>query len=161
MAPLIADAKRMLTGAEQSQKILDIYKQFNVSPMSGLKGSVALMVQLPVLIAVFNVTSESALFYGAGFLWVDDLSLPDRLITIGYALPVLGAGVNLLPLLLGGLGWYAARSMDSATPSGLWLHALITVLFYSFAAAIVLYWLSINLIQVFESRVLPAAERQR
>ena len=51
--------------------------------------------------------------------------------------------------------------MDSATPSGLWLHALITVLFYSFAAAIVLYWLSINLIQVFESRVLPAAERQR
>ena len=161
MAPLIADAKRTLKGAEQSQKILDTYKQFNVSPMSGLKGSVALMVQLPVLIAVFNVTSESALFYGAGFLWVDDLSLPDRLITIGYALPVLGAGVNLLPLFLGGLGWYAARSMDSATPSGLWLHALITVLFYSFAAAIVLYWLSINLIQVFESRVLPAAERQR
>jgi len=161
MAPLIADAKRTLKGAEQSQKILDTYKQFNVSPMSGLKGSVALMVQLPVLIAVFNVTSESALFSGAGFLWVDDLSLPDRLITIGYALPVLGAGVNLLPLLLGGLGWYASRSMDSATPSGLWLHALITVLFYSFAAAIVLYWLSINLIQVFESRVLPAAERQR
>lgn len=153
MAPYIAEAKETYKGAQQSERIVAIYKQFRITPLSGFKGSVGLLLQLPVLIAVFNVTTESALFKGETLLWINDLSMPDRLLDLGHSLPVLGSGFNLLPLLLGGVGWYSARMQGSANSGGLWLHAIITVLFYSFASALVLYWLTVNVLQAIEAKI--------
>ena len=64
IAPEIADIKSRLKGGDQSEAILELYQSRGVNPLSGLKGSVGLFVQIPILIAMFNVASDSALFSG-------------------------------------------------------------------------------------------------
>src|SRR5690606_6219870 len=53
MKPKIASVRARYKGAEQSERILGIYKENGVSPFSGLKGSAGLFLQIPFLLAVF------------------------------------------------------------------------------------------------------------
>ena len=153
MKPALDKLNATYKGAEKSQKTVELYKQHDLKPLSGLKGSAPLLIQLPILIAVFNVTTESSLFQNVGFLWISDISLPDRIASLPFSIPVLGSGVNLFPLLLGAVGWWAGRGDAANNQSGLILHGTITVLCYSFAAAVLIYWVTTNLLQHLEKRM--------
>lgn len=150
----LGEIKSQYTGVERSEETVKAYQEFGISPVSGLKGTLPLLVQLPILIAIFNVSTESSLFANTEFLWASSLALPDRLVDLGIELPILGSALNVFPLMLGVAGWWASRSEDQKLSSGLLLHLLITILCYSFSAAVVLYWLFINLLQVVERRLL-------
>lgn len=155
MQPQIDHARAHYKGAEQSERILAIYKENGISPFSGLKGSVGLFVQIPFLLAVFNVTTASALFAGAGFLWISDLSLPDTAAMLPFGIPLLGNHLNALPIALGAVNVFSLRQPTAESGSGsrvtpLIVTLLIVFLFYSFAAAVVLYWLTVNLLQAGE-----------
>jgi YidC/Oxa1 family membrane protein insertase len=160
MKPKIEQINKTLKGADKSEQILKTYKEFGISPLSGLKGSIGLFVQLPILIAVFAVTTESALFRDAPFLWATDLSLPDRTLALSFSIPGLGSYVNALPIILGIISVIAAfvhaRSAasgpGSSPRSGLLLALAFVVFFYSCAAALVLYWMVVNISQVFENQ---------
>jgi YidC/Oxa1 family membrane protein insertase len=156
MKPKIEHINSTLKGAEKSEQVLQTYKEYGISPFSGLKGSIGLFAQLPILIALFAVTTESALFRDVPLLWVTDLSLPDRAFTLSFSIPGLGGYVNLLPILLGIVSVIAAlmnaRNSDSgSTRSGLILALVFVIFFYSCAAALVLYWIVVNVSQIFES----------
>ena len=112
-------------------------------------------VLLPILIALFGVTTESTLFRDVPFLWASDLSLPDRALALSFSIPGLGSYLNMLPILLGIISVFAAliqsRSSGGTSPrSGLLLALAFVVFFYSFAAALVLYWMVVNVSQIFE-----------
>lgn len=170
MKPTIAHISKTLKGATKSERILATYKEYGVSPFSGLKGSIGLFIQLPILIALFAVTTESILFRDASFLWASDISLPDRAFAMPFSIPGLGGFVNLLPILLGVICVAAAliqaRSavsrVASSPRSGLFLALAFVVFFYSCAAALVLYWMVVNLSQILEgiyvTRSTPALE---
>lgn len=171
MRPRIAETKAKYTGGEQSERILAIYRENGVSPFSGLKGSVGLFVQIPFLLAVFNVTTYSAIFAGQGFLWISDLSQPDALATLPVAIPLLGAKVNALPIALGVVNLLSLRIQQAGQASSgsgvtpIVITVLTVLLFYSFAAAVVLYWLAVNLLQIGErvllrGRAAPRTEKQ-
>lgn len=155
MKPVLDEISRTYTGAEKSERILQTYKRYGISPLSGLKGSSALFVQLPILIAFFAVTTESALFRGAKFLWVGDLSLPDYAIALPFSMPGFGAHLNVLPIALGIVSVVAAMIQRARTAaasnSGLLLALAFVLLFYSCAAALVLYWLTVNAVQIVEN----------
>ena len=154
MAPEILSIKANLNGAEQSEAILALYKRYRVSPFSGLKGSASLAVQIPILITIFGLTTESAIFREAAFLWMDDLSLPDALFSLPFVIRGLGGGLNALPLLLGIVSVPASYRLRLLNPVGsssvrwtaLRLSLVIVVLFYSFAAALVVYWITVNVV---------------
>jgi YidC/Oxa1 family membrane protein insertase len=160
MKPEITHIEENFEGPEKNEKILQTYKAYGISPFSGLKGSIALFIQIPILIAVFAVTTESALFHNAPFLWMSDLSLPDQIVSLPFSTPGLGAYINLLPIVLGAISVLAAfvqsRTGDggaSASPrSGLILAVIFVVFFYSCAAALVLYWIVANVSQIFENQ---------
>jgi YidC/Oxa1 family membrane protein insertase len=170
MKPKIAQINDTLKGAEKSEQILQTYKEFGISPFSGLKGSIGLFVQLPILIALFAVTTESALFREAPFLWITDLSLPDRTLEWPLTIPILGSYLNLLPILLGVICTIAAlvqaHSAGTGTSprSGLILALAFVIFFYPCAAALVLYWMVVNVSQIFEglyvTRVTPILAHQ-
>lgn len=166
MQPELERIKKSYKGAEQSEKILDVYKQHGVSPFYGLKASVGLFVQIPFLLAVFNVTTESSMFLDAGFLWMSDLSTADALIALPFQIPFLGDSINALPLALGAANVFStSKSSDPSTkssPMPTVFSIIIVLLFYTISAAVVLYWLVANILQIgeraiFERRLNSAA----
>lgn len=142
-----------LRGVERSQAIVNLHKELGISPLSGLAGSTSLLVLLPLLIAMFAVTSESALFAGVSFLWIHDLSQVDALFALPTSIPGFGATFNVLPLMLGGVMVVLARARPGASAIGLGSvvsASLVTCLFYSFASALLLFWLTMYAAQILE-----------
>ena len=151
MHPLINAAKRDLNGAAQSERILEIYKQHGVNPFSGLVGSVGLFVQIPILLCVFNVLAESSAFAGIGFWLLEDLAEPDRAIPLGIGVPLLGAYLNVMPLVLGACLWlsgYVAGFEGQSARGGMVLSLVMVLFFFSFASGLVLYWMVVTLLRV-------------
>lgn len=161
MRPAMEEIKRTSKGEKRSERMLSLYKEHGISPFSGLKGSAALFVQIPILICLFNVTAESAVFRDASFLWMSDLSLPDQLALLPFVVPLFGASLNLLPIALGAVNLFSGSleakrepTASSRNRTALIFTILILVFFYSCSAALVLYWLAVNLTQMAERRFL-------
>jgi len=157
--PDIAEVRKHYKGAEQSELILKVYHDHGLSPLSGLAGSAGLFVQIPFLLAVFNVTTQSSFFSGADLLWITDLSLPDAVAALPVAIPLLGDQLHLLPLLLGALLVLSPGSVTQQSGASRVIPTIVTVLivlvFYAFAAAVVLYWVTTTLVQVVERAIIP------
>ena len=157
LAPRLREIKQNYRGGEQSERIIALYKQHKVNPAAGVKPLLILLVQLPVFIALFQILRQAPELRQAPFLWVADLSQPDRLLPMGIHLPWLGSYLNILPVLMVGsilLATFTAPKDPEATSSlRRWLATaamaiVFFVLFYNFPAGLVLYWVTVNLLQV-------------
>jgi YidC/Oxa1 family membrane protein insertase len=159
MKPELAAIKVRYKGnaLKVSEETVKLQKQYGLNPLAQLKGSLPVLIQLPILIALYQVLSNSFEIRGATFLWISDLSLPDRLFPFGFNLPWLGDHFNLLPLIM-----FAAQSamvfqMTARTrgKQGVSLYAMpvfMLIVFYPFPAGCMLYWTLVNVSQVFEQR---------
>lgn len=142
----------------KDEKILALYKEIGISPTGQLKGCLPMMLQIPILIGLYHVLSSTWTLRGVPFLWIDDLTLSDRVWSWGPALPWLGAHLNLLPLVMFAAQVYIALAMEPPTSSGkarpnrsvLLTPFIMLVLFYPFPAGCMLYWTVANLSQAVE-----------
>jgi membrane protein insertase Oxa1/YidC/SpoIIIJ len=82
------------------------------------------LVQVPVFVLVFTVLFGSPALAGARFLWMADMSLPDRMAGMP-ALPLLGSDLNLLPAVLAVSVWAFFQALrDPGVNAGPLRHAL-------------------------------------
>ena len=146
--PLVQRVREEYKGIELSQQLVTLYEREKYDQLAPFKGMLGLFIQIPVLIALFNVLGEASELSGVPFLWFNDLSLSDRLFPLGVDLPFFGAYFNLLPFLMAGITvlstCHAARissTNNTPTSSLFGMAALFLILFYSFPSALVLYWL--------------------
>ena len=82
-----------------------------------MKSLAGFLIQIPVFIAAFDMLGENFGLAGAGFLWIDDLSLPDRLAVLPAVLPFFGGHLNLLPVLMTLFTVLSARLQEDASLS--------------------------------------------
>jgi len=144
----------------RSQESWKAYREDGVGPVSTLKGCLWLIVQIPIFVALFNLLGQSFALRGASFLWIDDLAAPDRLFHLGVDLPFFGEYFNILPFLMAATQVFvsniSASSQAGTTESAKqkWfmvvLAVVFLVLFYSFPAGLVLYWMTSNLAQLLQ-----------
>jgi len=80
-----------------NDEIMNLYKQHKINPFSGC---LPMLLQIPIFIALYQVLSRSIALKGAGFLWIKDLSEPDRLLKFPSQIPFLGEYLNILPILM-------------------------------------------------------------
>lgn len=163
LIPELNAIKAKYDGEEAHVKIMAAHKKLGVSPFFTLKPLIMTMIQIPFLIAIFNTLGEMHELKGAGFLWVADLSLPDRLFGIGQYIPMFGEWFNLLPFIMAGITLLATVSYgDNKLPNKivknqrmrLYLMAsAFFVLFFPFPAAMVYYWSLVNLWQLVYQQV--------
>ncbi len=85
--------------AAQQKEMMKVYKEGGASP---LLGCLPMFLQMPIWIALFGSIRASVELRHASFLpvWLTDLAAPDRLISWGSDVFVIGSSLNLLPLLL-------------------------------------------------------------
>jgi len=155
--PLLQEIKRNYSGAQQSEKIVELYKSQNYEHMAPFKSMLGLFIQIPIFVALFNVLGDAWEVSGQSFLWIVDLAMSDRLFSWGVNIPYFGSYFNLLPVIMAAVTilstWLASRhsgSEDATTTTLFGMGAVFFVLFYSFPAALVLYWLSSNLFQLIQ-----------
>lgn len=161
LAPTLAAIKKEYKGAEQSEKIIAMYKEENVHPLYSLKSLAGVFVVIPVFIGAFDMLAENIHLSGESFLWISDLSHPDSFMQLPFSLPFFGGYLNLLPFIMTGFSFVASKmhshpAMDVAQQRkhsrNLVLMSLaFLILFYTFPAGMVLYWTTNNLISVIKA----------
>ena len=84
---------------KKQQATMDLYKRAGVNPMAGC---VPLLLQMPILIAMFRFFPSSIELRQQAFLWAKDLSSYDAIWTFpnGFTLPWYGDHVSLFALLM-------------------------------------------------------------
>ena len=78
---------------KKQQETMALYRQYNVSPMGGC---LPMLLQTPVFMALFFFVPNAIELRQQGFLWADDLSAYDDLISWSYHIPLLGNHLKLV-----------------------------------------------------------------
>jgi YidC/Oxa1 family membrane protein insertase len=133
-----------------NKETLELYKKYKINPLGGC---LPLFFQFPIFISLYQVLLRFVELKGASFLWIKDLSLPDRAIVLPFSLPFLGKAINLLPIFIVILGLIQQKitTVTSSASSqqksmGLFFSVFIGVIFYNFPSCLVLYWFIQNLL---------------
>jgi len=83
--------------AERQKATMDLYGKVGVSPMSGCLPS---LLQMPILIALFNFFPASIELRQQSFLWAKDLSSYDAIFTWSTHIPFIGNHISLFCILM-------------------------------------------------------------
>lgn len=134
---------------KMNKEMMELYKKHRFNPFGGC---LPMFLQMPIFIALYQVLWRSFSFKGAGFLWIKDLSEPDRLFILPYSIPFLGNEVNALPFLVMILMFlqqkFSLKLIVNADPSQVAqqkimakvVPLMIGVLFYKVASGLALYF---------------------
>ncbi len=82
---------------KKQQAVMDLYKKAGANPTSGC---LPMLLQLPILWAVFRFFPSSIELRQQPFLWADDLSTYDSILDLGFNIPFYGDHVSLFTLLM-------------------------------------------------------------
>lgn len=140
------------------EKTMQLYKDNNVSMFGGC---LPLIIQLPIIYALYRVFIVIPELKGASFLWIIDLSKPDKL----YILAVVSSVTTYVQSLL-----MTKSQPNTQQPGGMnmgTMNIMMALMMGFFAinlsSSIVLYWIMGNLIQIVQNYflvVIPAKKRK-
>jgi len=82
---------------KKQQALMALYKKAGVNPMSGC---VPMLIQFPILIALFRFFPSSIELRQQSFLWAHDLSTYDSVLDLPFTIPFYGDHVSLFTLLM-------------------------------------------------------------
>lgn len=82
---------------EKQQAIMKLYKQAGVNPMGGC---LPMLIQMPILIALFYFFPGAIELRQQSFLWATDLASYDSIATLPFTIPFYGNHVSLFCLLM-------------------------------------------------------------
>ena len=139
LAEGIAHIKKTFSGSERVLVLQTYYRQNGYSPLSALKGSVSLFLEIPFFIAAYQFLSRLETLKGVSFGPLADLGSPDALITI------MGISFNLLPLLMTLINFISSavylKGFPLKTKVQLYAVALFFLVFlYSSPSGLLFYW---------------------
>ncbi len=129
-----------------NQETMKLYKKHGVNPMGGC---LPLLLQMPVLFALFNLFRTTIMLRQAGFLGlIKDLSSPDQ---------ILGPGINLLPILMG-ITMIIQQRLSTQNPQqkamAFFMPIFFLFIFYSLSAGLNLYYLTFNILTIAQELVI-------
>ncbi|MBX7093223.1 MAG: membrane protein insertase YidC [Flavobacteriales bacterium] len=82
---------------KKQQEVMALYRKSGVNPMAGC---IPMLIQMPVLIAVFRFFPSAIQLRQQGFLWAEDLSSYDSVLNFGFSIPLYGDHISLFALLM-------------------------------------------------------------
>ncbi|MCX7970791.1 MAG: YidC/Oxa1 family membrane protein insertase [Negativicutes bacterium] len=125
------------------RELARLYKEAGVNPLAGC---LPLLVQMPILIAIFWAIRDYSYLHEPTFLWLKQLNAPDPT----YVLPALSALTT----------WYSTKQSQSVSsqpagdgpnPNRIMLYIMPVFIGYislQFPSGLVLYWVTSNIIQI-------------
>ena len=82
---------------KKQQATMELYQKVGISPMGGC---LPLLIQMPILWAMFRFIPASIELRGQSFLWAEDLSTYDSVLDLPFSIPFYGDHISLFALLM-------------------------------------------------------------
>lgn len=164
LAPKLAKIKAEFDGEQAHIKLMAAHKDAGVTPFYTLKPLFISLIQIPILIAIFNALGEAVQISGHSFLWVSNIAYPDAYTNLSSALPMFGAHLNLLPFIMAFVTlaspFVFRNSSQEAGSVPIVKICLIAVsffvLFYAFPAIMIIYWTVANILQTILDKIISS-----
>ncbi|MBI5154883.1 membrane protein insertase YidC [Candidatus Poribacteria bacterium] len=141
--------------AKRSQELMKLYREHNINPMGAMRGCIPALLQMPIFFALYILLDQAIELRGQSFLWIKDLSGPDRLIPFGGALPVIGwDALNILPLLMAVTQFFTTKMMSTNISDPMQRQMMVmmpivfTIFLYNLPSGLMLYWVVQNVWQI-------------
>ena len=148
--------------AQQQQALMALYKKEKVNPISGC---LPILIQIPFFFAIYkmlfvSIEMRHAPFYG----WIQDLAAKDPT-TIFNAFGLIPWDppsfliIGIWPILMG-LTMYIQQKLNPAPPDPIqarifmFLPLFITILLAQFAAGLVIYWTTNNVLSIIQQWII-------
>ena len=95
---------------KKQQAMMELYQNAGISPMGGC---LPMLLQMPILFAMFRFFPASIELRQQKFLWADDLSAYDSIVDFGFNVPLLGDHLSLFALLMAATMFFYSRMTSS------------------------------------------------
>ena len=155
LQPLMKEIREKYKDDKQrmNQEVMGLYKTYKINPLGGC---LPMIVQLPVFFALYRMLYQAIELRPAPFfLWIDDLSAPDRLFRFDFSIPFMEPpyGIPVLTVIMGAsmlLQQKMSPPMGDATQAKMmmFMPVVFTVIFINFSSGLVLYWLVNNILSI-------------
>ena len=100
---------------KKQQAQMDLYKRAGISPMGGC---LPMLLQFPILWAMFRFFPASIELRQQSFLWAEDLSAYDSIVNFGTRIPLLGDHISLFALLMAISMFFYSKLTTASQPGG-------------------------------------------
>lgn len=153
-------------------KMMELYKEHKINPLAGC---LPLLIQMPIMFGLFGVlrnplkyvfngaTQMATEALGQGFLWIQDLSIPDSLGLLfktgmpfvdGFPgiLPIIAASTTYLSMTLTGGSQQANQQMKTMQ---MVMPLMILWFGKTMSAGLMIYWIVSNLFQMGQQIIIP------
>jgi YidC/Oxa1 family membrane protein insertase len=155
LQPLMKEIREKYKDDKQrmNQEVMGLYKTYKINPLGGC---LPMIVQLPVFFALYRMLYQAIeLRHAPFFLWINDLSAPDRLFNFNFSIPFMEPpyGIPVLTVIMGAsmlLQQKMSPPMGDATQAKMmmFMPIIFTVIFINFSSGLVLYWLVNNILSI-------------
>ncbi len=142
---------------EKQQATMALYRQTGVNPFAGC---IPVLLQMPILYAMFRFFPAEITLRGKSFLWADDLAAYDSILDLSFNIPMYGSHVSGFTLLMAASTFlYSKMSMGSQptmTQPGMPNMAvmmnifsfMMIFFFNSMPAGLTMYYFTANMISI-------------
>jgi YidC/Oxa1 family membrane protein insertase len=142
---------------KKQQATMDLYKQTGVNPMAGC---IPMLIQMPILYAMFRFFPAALELRQESFLWADDLSAYDSIYDLGFSIPMYGDHISGFTILMAismifytknnsqmSMGGGMGGAQESQMKIMMWMMPVMMAVFLnSFAAGLTLYYFAANMV---------------
>lgn len=143
---------------KMNKEMMELYQKEKINPFGGC---LPVLLQMPVFIGLYQVLWRSVSLKNASFLWIKDLSAPDRLVVLKQNFPIIGNEINILPILMIAIMYFqqkmSSRNMIATTPEQEAQQKMMIIImpfflgfiFYKFASGLTIYFTVFYLFSAF------------
>jgi YidC/Oxa1 family membrane protein insertase len=143
------------------QELLAMYRKAGVNPLGGC---LPMLLQMPILIAMFRFFPASIELRQEAFLWATDLSTYDSILDLPFNIPFYGDHVSLFTILMTIstlMYTYLNSQMTAANPQMKWVMYLMPIMFLgifnNYSAGLSYYYFLANMISFGQQFIFRAA----
>ncbi len=136
---------------KMQSELARIYKEAGVNPLGGC---LPVLLQMPLLFAMFYVFRSSIQLRQHGFLWARDLSVPDSILDFGFSIPMYGDHIAVFPILMAVTVFIqqkitpTTQTNDQMKVMMYMFPAMMLLFFNNMPAGLGLYYLMFNIFSV-------------
>ena len=144
---------------KQQEAMMKMYREAGVNPLGGC---LPMLLQYPILIAMWRFFQSTLVLRQEGFLWAADLSAPDPILHLPFSLPLYGDFVAGFTLLMGlamivqiKVGSPAGTSVSGQQKVMMYVLPGFFFLFFNrFPSGLSLYYLAFNIFTIAQQRLI-------